>query len=319
MTRVFFSRCLVLQKISPKKYLFPCGDYPSQVVDKFREQLEDYFYVPGIAIGYLPLEKLAEKSTMISKAFNAGFVIPKTMICDFSSASQNSGTFCEYFHGSYPLLIRPCGGEESSFNRFMVVEDESQLINAFININYGKAIIQEYISKDEEIGIQGVGFGDDVLDPIVTGIIHKIRTSLVSPGSTTYATIRSVDDTEPINECNRFIKENGYSGIFDIELLRKDNRYYFIECNFRNGAYGYSYTCSGHNLPLIWINKSDNSECAKKELKLMNEFGDIKHIKKKNISWFGWLRQFVGADIHLTLNRRDLRPFLYRLISSCIL
>lgn len=309
---------LIKAKIENEKiYLIPCGDPYTKLIDENFDLLSRFYIIPNLASSPGALSRIMDKKLMCEAAENTGgFKLPKTLYFKVPESGEINSADFSAFDGCFPLIMRNGESVPNTDGNIYIVKNEAELLSALEKKRGITVIIQKYIEKDEEIGIQGVGFGKDE-EPVVSGIVHKIRTAEVgSIGSTCYAVIAPAENEEIVKATKKFIQGIGYDGIYDIELLREGSDYYFVECNFRNGAYGYSFTKAGANLPLIWIERGKNCDTqVKDELTLMNETADMKHIMK-NVSVFKWIAQFISADIHLTLNKKDLKPFIGRILSK---
>ncbi|HOJ10480.1 MAG TPA: ATP-grasp domain-containing protein [Clostridiales bacterium] len=294
-------------------YLVPTSDFAVKLIDDNFNVLREHYVLPSIGNKAGELTRLMNKRVMAQYAEDAGFLIPKTKSHFVLPDFKNDKELFESINVLYPVIVK----QENAFaakDKIWIVKNKIELKSALSKCINEKVIIQQFIEKDEEIGIQGVGFGSSA-EPVVPGVVHKIRTSLNAIGSTTYADLRSIAQNDPVQQVKNFIKNIGYYGIFDIEVLRKGESYYFIECNFRNGAYGYSYTRMGANLPMIWMGENVGVNTFNyTSLKLINTFSDYKHIKNGNISWYKWMWQLATANVYLTANCKDPKPFFYRLI-----
>lgn len=293
-----------------KAYLIPSCDTAVKLLDDNRDSIDNYFILPSIYGGNERISKCLDKAFVAKKAEDAGFLVPVTMSL-FADDNSQIKIAKNRFAGMYPLIVK----EDSSAagkNHTRIIETEADLDEALRKCGSDYVMLQQFIIKDEELGIQGVGFGPDT--PIIPGTIHKIRTSLDSMGSTTYARLTNDVDIDLKKKCEVLIQSLQYSGIFDIEVLRQGRDYYFIECNFRNGAYGYAYTRMGFNLPEIWLLKKIPNQAKKTSIHLINGFNDIKHIKGGNVGTLTWIRELLNADVKLTVQLRDFAPFFYRLV-----
>ena len=304
-------KCLIKIGKTFKKmaYLIPSCDTAVKLLDDNKNSLENYYLLPTIYGGNERLSKCLDKTFLAEKAAEVGFLVPETMSLFADDISQIE-IAKKRFDGLYPLIIKE-DNSAAGKNHTQIIESEDDLDKAFRECGSDYVMVQQFLIKDEELGIQGVGFGVDTT--IIPGAIHKIRTSLDSMGSTTYAKLTNGVDLNLEKRCEALIQSLQYSGIFDIEVLRKGNEFYFIECNFRNGAYGYAYTRMGYNLPEIWISKTIPGKSRKESIHLINGFNDIKHIKAGNVGALTWIRELLSADVKLTGQFRDLAPLFYRL------
>ena len=182
-------------------------------------------------------------------------------------------------------------------------------------------MIQEFIEKEGEFGIQG--FADHQNNRvIIPGLIIKLRQSTVAPGSTTYGKLVKAHPLIDLAKIAELVRDLEYTGIFDIELIHADGKIYFIEMNFRNGAYGYAFTRAGVNLPVLWClsvlgrDISNISTRVNREVLLMNETADFRNVLEKKMGLLSWVRQFLKADVHLVCNKHDFRPFVHKLLGK---
>ena len=98
-----------------------------------------------------------------------------------------------------------------------------------------------------------------------------------------------------------------------MEFLKNDDNTFFIECNFRNGAYGYAVTYAGFNMPQVYQNA-----CLSQEIKLssirkvifMEERSDFLNVLDGSISLWHWIRDVFSTDVFLFWNRKDIKPIL---------
>lgn len=180
-----------------------------------------------------------------------------------------------------------------------------------------KYLIQEYIKKDYEINIIGFSYnhGKNIFIP---GVIRKLRDDLVRMGE-----FMRLDDTSMYPNVNfsgikNLIAEIGYEGVFSVEFLCKNDKYYFLETNLRNDALTYIYTAAGANYPYLWV-KYVTGNLTDADIKdihiktpfyVMHENDLIYNIAEKKVSLWQWIKDFIKTDGFLTLNKKDPMPFI---------
>lgn len=301
-------------KIGKKAYLIPVWDNAVELFDLYYDKLTPFFYMPNRFETKGQLAKMLDKPFSTSIAQSVGFSVPVTVSVEIGD--QDSIQVFELLEKNeidFPIIIKH---ETSTFfdKSIEVIRNFAETEQYLQKHRNGRLMIQHFVEKDEELGIQGVGFGG-TKNPFIPAVIHKIRTSVDSMGSTTYAYVDSSVDEKLKKLCEDYIRKVSYSGIFDIEVLRKGEDYYFVECNFRNGAYGYAYTQLGYNLPYIWITSEIiEPRKNKRQLYLMNAFSDIKHVKLGKVSFLRWLYDFFRTRVHLTFKINDIYPFFCRIL-----
>lgn len=310
-----------------KVFVIPTSDFVLTVLSDNYSRLCKRFVLPSVKYDVGTIKDIMSKSVMIKYAEMAGFDIPVSLRYIVTNDILNDIKMDTFSELKYPLIIKSDSIVTQGCD-FKIVYNQESLVE-FLNKNIGsEVLIQEYIEDAEEIAVQGVAYGA-FQEPGVFGIINKMRTSVFSMGTTTYANIKIAYDNKIIDLVKFFIKEIEYNGIFDVELLLKGDKVYFIECNFRNGAYGYAHTVMGANLPFLWIDGLNSpkgkynaeEKCSLREIVFINDIGDLAHVIRHNVNLFTWIWQYITADAHLTFNFKDQGPFwaeidLPRLIKS---
>lgn len=303
-----------------KPIIIPADDTSASIIDRNINLLADNFLFQNIRNEQSAIFNNMNKTQMNKLAEKFGFLVPKSFLLDFSEL-MNIDVIVKKVDITYPCIVKPVQSIEGSKSDIAICKNAEVLDRVLkrLKSSYARVLVQQFIEKDGEFGIQGFATneGSEVFIP---GVIIKLRQSKVSQGSTTYAKI--VKD-HPLIEMERIaalINDLRYSGIFDIELIYSGNKVYFIEMNFRNGAYGYAFTKAGVNIPALWclsaigIDISNAPTKVSHEIFLMNETADFRCVLAKQIGLLSWIMQFLKADVHLLCNKNDLRPFIYKLI-----
>lgn len=281
--------------------VFPASDIASNIIDKNYHYFSTAFILPN-AKGKLDI--------YMNKAIMAD--IAKE--CDLPVPECKSFNLAETPYPKFPLpcIIKPLlsiSGEKADIS---ICTDNSSLNSAIAKYQkkgFNKILIQELINgnNQEEIAISGVAMPDGNI--FTQGVIHKKR--IFGNGSTVFATIRNDADVKLQDNIKSFIRKCQYNGIFDIEFLRNDSGCYFIECNFRNGAYGYAVTKSGFNMPAFYANYTNVALKGKiKEFTFMEERSDILNVLNHKISLSKWIIDIIKTDTFLWWNWRDPKPML---------
>jgi len=295
-------------------FLFPGDDFFASSIMNVKDLLDNKYYCPSRSES-----NKYDKYEMAMMAKSIGFNIPHTKKISINNLINEKEIISKEF--SYPLFIRI--NYTNSYCLNFVVNSSNRLDNILHSKEgFEDIVIQEYIDKDYEVGVQGVAVKDTVK---IFGIIRKVRESrqIDAIGSTTYGEFVPVDKicNSLISKVKKLLMNIQYDGIFDMELVYKNNEYYFIELNFRNGSYGYAYTKFGYNLPVEWIDlKLDYHNTCKKSTKfekkkrtyLMNEFADFHNTKYYSVNKLQWFFQLLASGCLLTFNKKDMRPFFNR-------
>lgn len=308
------------KSIADKKIiLVPADDYSVEIIDKHLDALSPFYITPNIDFTEGAIVRLMDKDVMNRVAIEAGLLVPKGTSLQVSDDLHVLNEKLENEGFTFPLIVKPLRSAAGNKDAIEIVYSLTELEGLLNMLPTCNVLLQEYLEVEEEYGIQGYAYGGQVYIP---GIIRKIRTSSSSRGSTIYARIeRDVPSIDKSMIAN-MVERTRFSGLFDIELFLHKGDLYFIEMNFRNGAYGYAYTRFGYNLPYLWICACQGcipkqvSITKKEKIYLMNEFADFRSIIEKKISWYGWVKQFLTADVHMIINRKDMGPFWFKLFEA---
>lgn len=303
-----------------KPIIFPSDDNTAAIIDKNFNKLDDKFIVPTIDKQENAILKKMNKQVMFNLAEENGFLVPKSCTVNISKI-ENIQVYLDKHNIGLPCIVKPIQSVDGSKTDITVSHNTAELKKNLLKLkdSYTEVIIQEFINKDGELGFQGL-VTINKQEVIIPGVIEKIRDSSVARGSTTYAKLVKSNSLVNIESIKSFISSLQFKGIFDLELIYSKGRIYFIELNFRNGAYGYAYTSSGVNIPellcLDAIGKDISKEQKKisRELTLMSEIADFRNVICKKIGFFKWLKQFLTVDIYLIFNKKDINPFIYKFI-----
>lgn len=258
---------------------------------------------------------------MTELANESGFNVPKTLLVNILNENINNIESQVSEKIGFPCILKPSKSIYGNKRDISVVYDRNKLrteLNLLKN-NYSEIIIQEYINIKNEIGIQGIATLESI-NFVVAGYVNKLRISENARGSTTYGELKKIDNVHYIiGKIQKLFYLTGFIGIFDVEFLDDGTNLYFLEINFRNGAYGYAFTKSGANLTELLCeylanNLMDMEKLFFKESTFMSEFSDLKHVINGNLSAKIWIKNLISADTLLIFNSKDIKPFIYKVI-----
>lgn len=254
------------------------------------------------------LYQFMDKSFSKKKAMDAGLLVPRGAIISMKNEKQEWMEF--------PCILKP---EQSIEGRKCDIEiaynntELEKIISKYMELQYKNALVETYITGNEEYMIEIMGERSDkgiTLGPI----IKKIREYPIKNGSTAYAELVEHIPGLDMNLIKKYIDSTGYVGLFDVELKYADGSVYFIECNFRNGAPNNVLTKYGMNIPVLWINEMLNADIEikhhRKFKKVIVEQTDILNAIKGAINPFIWIGQFCSAK-KVFWDMKDMQPCLY--------
>lgn len=172
---------------------------------------------------------------------------------------ENAKSAIEKKEVNYPLIVKPRWGM-GSLEVFKA--DNEEELNIFYN-KIKRNVLQTYLryesnqDLDNYIIIQeminGTEYGVDVINDLNGNYVVSVIKEKISmrAGETDTAIIISNPEIEILTQ--RLSKITEHIANLDVDILEKDNKYYFLEMNARFGG-GYPFThLAGVNLPLAII------------------------------------------------------------------
>lgn len=253
------------------------------------------------------IEYLLSKEFQVQYALAAGFNVPKTwtMEDDVSYISKDL---------NFPCLIKPQISSQGAKVDIRICYDINELkINLKTLKQTKRVIIQQYIERDYEISILGIGLkSGEVIIPCVE---NKLTLYPKNVGLECLANMQPLEDENIIQPIKNLIKTIGYVGPFSVEMMhcRKDNKYYFTEINLRNdGANSLVYKY-GVNLPLNHIEDLLNLPITKFDnfspgfyIWDMHHFLSLVH---RELPFTQWISELKKSNGFMTYFHDDKRPF----------
>ncbi len=272
--------------------------------------LSQYFVVPSIGNTQGLLTKMMNKEIQSQYAKNIGFDVPVSISVD----TQKYNTLnINNIH--YPCIIKPEESIGGSKNDFRICSNKEQLLQALqeLSNHLNRVLIQDYISKDEEIVIAGVRDieGKNYLFGEIKKEKYGVR--LNNMGLTSLGALQL---TSEINDCSKnLLNAIDFHGCYSIEVIRsgkgQNRRNYFMEINFRTDATICIYTKANLNFPAIWVKSCYGEEIdivsPKKIIYGMNEFLYFKNGPYK-------IKDLIKSNVFSTFSLKDIKPFIFRFL-----
>lgn len=305
-------------KNSNDDVLFPCSDLAEYVIDKNYSELSKKFLLPGFrnnaghVITFMNKyyqKKWAQKHKIpmaktweISKKQNT-FIIPKNII--------------------YPCIIKPeisAFGKKSDIKVANNMKELQDAFDFFIKCNYSNVVVQEFLQKKYEVCAFGCILSNS---PIYCGgVMKKIREYPLQGGSTTFS--QFIND-EVINSFLKkiifLLHDEGYTGMYDIELLICNNGIYLNEINFRHSGNGYALIKNGVDAPYIWYSNitglSDkfDSHLIRPNGYFMDELNELSLYRSGNISLKTFFNDVKKSFCYAKLDKKDFFGGFYYFVN----
>ncbi len=283
--------------------IFPTSDITALYLDKNYTLLKECC---SFSHAYGRLEQEMDKRQMVARAENAGLRVPTSASADARKLPDNI---------NFPCIIKPLTSAFGEKSDITICYNETELSSAtkvYIEKSNVNILIQDFVTDvRQEIAVPGLSLPNG--EVIIKGVVSK--RCIMGNGSTVYGSYSIEEHPDLYEKIKKFIHSVDYVGIFDMEFL-EDNfgEYHFVECNYRNGAYGYAVTASGFNMPYILFqvltSQLWNQSNDLKTVVFMEERSYILNLTQKRMTVWHWFKDVLSTDVFLWFNRRDLRPYI---------
>lgn len=282
--------------------IIACTDEVASLMDKEYETLKDSFVCFNCG-SEGRLTECMDKIFQSSLAKDVGLDVPKSV----------KGTPEEISNTELPIpcIIKPLESIHGGKNLHVCHSNNDLPIALKAFDKDTNLIVQEFIEKDYEIVIVGMSIDNQVFTP---AYIQKIRDT---KGGTTFATVNDISSlpTNITSKCKSLVTRMAYKGLFGIELLKKGDKYYFVEVNLRNDATTYAVCVAGCNLPMAYwkLSNHDNADAILSnpinQINSIVEFNDFVHVLKRQVSLKAWIKQKKTAKCNYCFSPVDKEPY----------
>ena len=243
------------------------------------------------------------KQRQVELARKKGFIVPVSIDV---KVGEYRGDF-----NIFPCLVKPLSSYLGG-KKIDICDNNNQLLQVLSNYQIDVIQIQQFIKKDYEIVIDGLAIGNEVLIP---GYIRKHRDV---NGGTSFSTVYPIESlsNEIVQLVRNLVQEINYEGLFGVELIFSEGKYFFIEINLRNDATTYAIKKAGVNLPLIYVLYKQNAsycEEIKNKLKVINaivEKRDLTFVFSGKLGFRQWLKDFRSSECRYFYSKEDKGPFM---------
>lgn len=259
------------RKQSLPPVLIPCHDSYVEVIDKYLNELKEYYLIPQNESGLYT--KLMNKESLHRIAMDKGVAVPETVRTNEENFIQKVETLLKY-----PCIVKPV--DSPSF--------VAKFRKKIFKINNREELVQA-IKKAEEANLEVIvqriipGFDDHMYtfdaylnqDSKVThwATFRKYRQYPINFGASVYTGHKYMPELYEIG--TKFLEDLNYKGFAEIEF-KKDSetgRFYLIEINVRITNFNNLIYKLGLNIPYITymelIGKPLEAKFIKKETRMV--------------------------------------------------
>ena len=289
--------------------VFPCSDFAAMVVDSAGELWSRNFIMHGFRGTPGKTTILMDKFEQKKFADKYGFPMAYTwtIACGVDDIPEDM---------IYPCIVKPKLSAMGIKSDIRICETKALLeetLKSFAAKGYSEVIVQQFLRKLYEECAYGCIIEAEPC--FCGGIVKKIRENPPEGGSTSYARFigEQAFQTSLAMEILRVLYDEGYRGMFDIELFVCDDKVYLNEINFRHSGNGYALLSNKVPAPLYYCidalgmslpsrAKTVVSKCTYH----MDEISDIVHLIKRRISVWEWLKCVIQTKAFAKICLKDI-------------
>ncbi len=238
---------------SSLQIIFPCSDFAMQLIDTNYELLKSHYIIPGFKNAPGKVHFLMDK--MRQKELAERYNLPMAQTWSL----KLTGSALEIPDNIvYPCILKPELSTDGKKNDICIAQDEAELLSLLSvlkNKGYSDILVQKFLFKKYELCSLGV---ITQAEPHFFGItIKKLREYPKTGGSNlTYSRlVREKDADELTKKVLSLLYDEGYRGMYDVELLVCEDKVYLNEINFRHSGNGEAMV--SENIPAPYIHCLD--------------------------------------------------------------
>lgn len=301
---------LSYQDAESKPVLIPESDFSVKAVDLNLDRLKDYFLIPNIGLQQGAVAAWMDKQKQKQRAMELGLNVASCRL-----VSIRNGAFEIPDDMQYPCFPKPVDGGKSALGRCNDAAALKKSLDRMAAIRDMDVMVEEFLNIDKEYALVGFSDGANVTIPAVMHLekmAHGGHFGVAKKGKV----LPVASFEQLLEQFKSLIKSIGFVGLFDIDFLECQGKFYFDEINLRFGGSGYAVTKAGANLPAMLadyftVGEYKMQECdIRKPLTFVNErtcmddwyeFYDTARNYKENI---------IVSDICFINDRCDEAPYV---------
>ncbi len=234
-----------------KAVLFPDSDFTTSVIDSNLNRLLPYFYLPNIKMKQGEIVKWMDKQTQKDRAEKLGINVTNGIVIEIRNKKYSIPKSIKFPCFTKPLVT--ITGGKNGLKKCNSRKDLESVLNTLALLEENiKVLVEDYLVIDKEYAVVGFSDGKNVIIP---GVIYI--TQMATSGHFGVARCGELLPTDEfiaiINKFKEYVRSINFVGLFDIDFLYCQGKYYFDEMNMRFGGSGTVITSQGINLPQMLV------------------------------------------------------------------
>ena len=308
LIKILMEQCACVDQ---KVVIIPDSDWSASIVDNNREVLNEHFLFPYIKRKDIHVVDWMDKERQKQLAREVGLTAPGTTALDITNGIIPALSRIHY--PCFTKALTTMGGGKQWFRRCNNEKELRMALASFAKGGNANLLVEDFIEIEKEYAVVGVTDGENVIIP---GVIRFVENCKCHLGIARKGEILPVKGYEQLLEqFNQYVKKTHFIGLFDIDFLYSNGKYYFCEMNFRYGGSGYAYTKSGINLPAMFVQMmiglldiSTVKEAVEEKRVYINERMLLDDLRAKNLTIKEFNNAINTADISFVKDGEDPKP-----------
>lgn len=294
-----------------KAVIIAADDYSASFVDRYQKRLEQNFRFHKWDKGSGALTSCMEKHKQKKLAVESGFSVAHNWSVTIAPKGEKADIPADVI---FPCFLKPEVSAASGMSKELMRKcDTPEELNEYFeqlteNEVEGRILIEEFLDIEEEFTIPGARLGEEVVIP---SLVRKLVTG---KGKVTGLTVIGLvedpkEHPELTEQVRKLVTNMGIQGLFDVEIIRCGEKYYFNEINLRSSAATYAVTASGCNLAELCIHHILNKEVLDYNMTygktFINEKPALRLVVQKDITAKEYKKMKKDSDICLLTGPGD--------------
>lgn len=225
-----------------------------------------------------------------------------------------------------PVILKPllsCEGDKRDICIIRKTQELQKKVKELLELT-PRIVLQEYLENSEcELNI--LGYRDQKGNCIIPCSIEKLRLHPVGRGSVSVANVSIINSNQRqlVQSIERLMAKMEYVGLFSVELMRCNKKYYLIEVNLRNDALNTFVFKYGINLidchvcDMLGIPYEANMVDSGVK-KMICEPMHLTSVYRRSISVLTWLKDIFTCDAFMLDIKGDKQLFFRQFVDRIL-
>ena len=291
-----------------KPILVPESDFAVKAVDSHLSQLQSLFLLSNIDMKEGAVVVWMDKQRQKEQARTVGLTVADCKRITISGCKYSIPDDIKY-----PCFPKPADGGKKGLGRCDNKEALDRSLRFMAGLRDMDVMVEDYLQIDKEYALVGFSDGKNVVIP---AILHNEQMAHGGHfGVAKKGTVLPVTGYESLIErFKQLVLSIGFVGLFDIDFLECQGKFYFDEINLRFGGSGYAVTKAGANLPALMADCLSGKNRA--SIQAVTESRSFANERTCLDDWFygytsykDFYRAIEKADICFVKDDEDVAPF----------